>query len=295
MLDTYYSIIQSFFLNNYLYFPLFIMTSLYLSIFWLMGYTLVQNIIYFKKNKTIKEVIIIRGVPGSGKNCLIYDLEYDNNSNFSIISFNDFFIKDGTYKFDRTLINKAYSYSFQKFINCLQINIPKIYINNINNNKWMYNNYIILAQIYNYKVKIIEILCDDQNYLYYFNKRSKHNTPMNYSKNIYNNWDYDENANYIEPYLGNFKGPLLGDSIPSYPPTTKEQLDIELDEYKSKISNNNQNIINNNNTYNNKAYNKNMYETNEIINFLIKKDIFKINHRKIEPEKIINKLYKLKY
>ena len=58
------------------------MTSLYLSIFWLMGYTLVQNIIYFKKNKTIKEVIIIRGVPGSGKNCLIYDLEYDNNSNF---------------------------------------------------------------------------------------------------------------------------------------------------------------------------------------------------------------------
>lgn len=302
MLDTYYSFLENFYDINYLDIPLFIMSGMYISTVGLMGYTLIKNIIDFKKKKS-NEVIVIRGVPGSGKNCLIYDLEYDNDSNFSIISSDDFFEKNGIYKFDRKLINKSNSYSFQKFHDCLKLKIPRIYVKNINNNKWMYSNYISLANTYNYKVKIIEILCDDENHLYYFNKRSAHSPPMSYSKNVYNNWDYDENANFIEPYIGNFKGPLPGDSLPSYPNINKEQLDLELDEYnkKEKVIKNDCIINSDNEDYdysddddelddknineqinNNEKYKK----TYEIINQIKKKDIKEINNRKIEVERI---------
>ena len=310
MLDSYHSFLENFNDINYLDIPLFIMSGIYLSTVGLMGYTFVKNLINLKKKK-VNEVIIIRGVPGSGKNCLIYDLEYDNDSNFSIISSDDFFEKDGTYKFDRSQINKAYSYSFQKFHDCLKINIPRIYVKNINNNKWMYSNYISLANTYNYRVKIIEILCENENYLYYFNYRSTH------SKNVYNNWEYDENANFIEPYIGNFSGPLPGDSLPAHPPTNKEQLDIEMDEYnnfmeaiKSKNTFNlnmnvfkkkkkglqkgekvikNECIINSDNEDDEPTDNENFEKqnqeeiyknTNQIINQVKKKDIKKINNRK---------------
>lgn len=321
MLDSYYSFLENLNDINYIDIPLFIMSGIYLSTVGLMGYTFVKNLINLKKKK-VNEVIIIRGVPGSGKNCLIYDLEYDNDSNFSIISSDDFFEKEGIYKFDRSLINKANSYSFQKFHDCLKLNIPRIYIRNINNNKWMYANYISLAYTYNYKVKIIEILCDNENYLYYFNKRSTHNPPMSYSKNVYNNWEYDENANFIEPYIGNFNGPLPGDSLPSHPPTNKEQLDIEMDEYntymeatKSKNTFNiktnlikkelqkvgtrspkekvikNECIIDSDNEdedydKDNKDFDKQNYEeiykTNQIIDQIKKKDIKRINNRKFQ-------------
>jgi len=310
MLNTYYSFLENFYDINYLDIPLFIMSGIYISTFGLMGYTLIKNIINLKKNNLKmsnngknNEVIIIRGVPGSGKNCLIYDLEYDNDSNFSIISSDDFFEKNGIYKFDRALINKSNSYSFQKFHACLKLKIPKIYIKNINNNKWMYSNYISLACTYNYKVKIIEILCYDENHLYYFNKRSTHSPPMSYSKNVYNNWEYDENANFIEPYIGNFKGPLPGDSLPSYPTINKEQLDIELDEYnkKEKVIKNeciiNSDYDDNDNSDNNDDdvddddginldEQSNYTKTYRIINPIKKKDIKEINNRKIDIEHI---------
>ena len=47
---------------------------------------------------------------------------------------------------------------------------------------------------YGYKVKIVESVCNNYQELHYFNKRSVHNIPYNYSKKIYDDWDIDNDS-----------------------------------------------------------------------------------------------------
>ena len=69
--------------------PLLVASGMYLGIVGICGFILVKKLF---TNKTLKysnkkEVIILRGVPGVGKNIFIYDQEQDRYSTFSIISF----------------------------------------------------------------------------------------------------------------------------------------------------------------------------------------------------------------
>jgi len=151
----------------------------------------------------------------------------------------------------------------------------------------MYANYISLAYAYNYKVTIIEICCPDEEHLHYFNKRSIHNPPYSYSKNIYIDWDEDDNSIKLEPYLGNFKGPLPGDSLPAYPPITKKQLDNELDKYREQ--NLNEECIINSDDEDENDYSKNSeLESYDIIDMIDKNDINEVNKRNIYINRSFN-------
>merc|ERR1712078_306870 len=101
----------------------------------------------------------------------------------------------------------------------------------------MYSNYIRLGESYGYKIEIIDIICSNNDELTYFNKRSSHKVPMSFSKNVYNDWDDDEFSTKIEAYIGDFNGPPPGDSMPSFPPKTKEELDYELEEIMKNTTN----------------------------------------------------------
>tara|TARA_Y100000385_G_scaffold291335_1_gene368693 strand:+ start:2843 stop:3757 length:915 start_codon:yes stop_codon:yes gene_type:complete len=269
---------------NYIDLPILILSVSYLGFLFSSGYNFIKN---YNKSKKKKEVIIIRGVPGSGKNLLIYDYEKYTDDNFLICSTDDYYKQDGTYNFYRKEVNKAERYCFQKFHDGLKFNIPKIYIENNNNKLWMYANYISLAYAYNYKVTIIEICCPDEEHLHYFNKRSIHNPPYSYSKNIYIDWDEDDNSIKLEPYLGNFKGPLPGDSLPAYPPITKKQLDNELDKYREQ--NLNEECIINSDDEDENDYSKNSeLESYDIIDMIDKNDINEVNKRNIYINRSFN-------
>lgn len=228
--------------------PIMLFSCLYLTTLGTIGYNLFKN--NFVRNK--KQLIIIRGVPGSGKKNLVYHLENNINDKkeFTIISSQYYYYSNNKYIFDRKNINESYSYSFKNYIDALVDKIHRIYIINNNNKSWMYENYIKLAKEYNYDIKIVEIMCPDKQHLYYFNTRSKHNPPMSYSKHIFSDWDEDLNAQKYEAFLGTNKARLPGDSLPSYPPITSDDLDNELDIY------NNQKIIDKN--YDDNNFNNNL-------------------------------------
>ena len=63
-------------------------------------------------NNIEKEVIILRGVPGIGKNSFIYDNEYSKQGGFSHVSSDEYFYKNGKYKFDRKSIDRSNAYCF---------------------------------------------------------------------------------------------------------------------------------------------------------------------------------------
>ena len=129
-------------------------------------------------------------------------------------------------------MNKAESYCFNSFLSALKMSVPNIYISNINSKKWMYKNYIDLGEMYGYDINIIELVCEDKNYLLYFRDRSKHNYSKNFCKKIFNEWDIDTKASLVEAYIGDYNGYPKGDSI-KYPVKSIKKLDKELDDYWS--------------------------------------------------------------
>ena len=200
------------------------------------------------KGNNEKEVIIVRGVPGVGKDSYVYNKEKNTNNIFTIISNDQFFTKNDTYTFSNQDITRSDSDCLNKYLNNLVLGVNKIYITNVNNKRWMYENYIKLANINNYKVSIIELYCNDYDELKFFNKRSLHNVPLKYSKNVFKTWQKDINSKCIQPYFGSFDQILQGDSLP-YPIKTKKQLDLELIEYFDK-SDVNKDIDSHNDSYN---------------------------------------------
>lgn len=184
-------------------------------------------------NSKKKEVVIVRGVPGVGKDNYVYYNEFGEDANFTVCSSDDYFYENGKYHFNRSKINRSEAYCLQQFHQSLKLGIPRVYLTNVNGQRWMYANYIRLAESYKYDVRVVTIQCEDEDQLRYFNSRSRHNVPMSFSKKVFEDWEYDPNETIIEPYIGNEEGYLEGDSLP-FPQRSVEQLNKELEDYQSR-------------------------------------------------------------
>ena len=230
-----------------------------------------------------KELIIVRGVPGSGKKLYVLNKEKYTNDEFVLLNSRDFFVDDnGDFNFDGTKLAESESYILDNFLSAINKNIDKIYVIGFFDKIHSYNNYIKIGKMYNYKVKIIEIDCCDKEYLNLFNTRTNFNTPIKKSILCYNNWEHDDRAIIQQAYIPDFEG----DSLPNKN-ITKEQLDLELEEYLSinrdnisslcyeaddeaedsslemKISNSSNDNSSNDNSSNDNSSNENLDESNE--------------------------------
>ena len=104
-----------------------------------------------------KEVIIVRGVPGVGKDNYVYSKEQNKKEHFAVCCVDNYFMKGNKYQFDRKDVAKAEACTLEHFHMNLKFGVPRIYVTNVNSQKWMYLNYITLANSYGYKVKIVEL------------------------------------------------------------------------------------------------------------------------------------------
>ena len=104
-----------------------------------------------------KEVIIMRGAPGSGKTTYLKK-EYPQAF---ICSADQYFIGiDGKYKVKLNELQKAHDYSRNAFKAAILNNINIIAVDNTNIMIKHFQSYIKLAEAYGYEVKIIRIEID---------------------------------------------------------------------------------------------------------------------------------------
>ena len=174
----------------------------------LITYSLFKNFSVSKQTldePTDKKIKIIRGVPGIGKRNYVYYLESNLNREYIICDWNNFFIKDGKYEFNGKDTSKAESYCLQTYLNAIKNDIKRIYVIGNFNQKWQYDNYIKLANLFNYKVDITELECKNTTELMYYNNRSVHKIPYTKSLKVFQNWEEDNRAYKRIPYLNNNK------------------------------------------------------------------------------------------
>ena len=109
------------------------------------------------KQKT-KQVIIIRGLPGSGKSYYLKQLTSKlESAQFNIHSTDQYFYQEEQYNFDKTKLEQNHKLNQQAFEQSLIKQTPLVICDNTNIKHWQRKPYIQLAQKYGYQVKIISI------------------------------------------------------------------------------------------------------------------------------------------
>ncbi|MEC8325750.1 MAG: ATP-binding protein [Pseudomonadota bacterium] len=131
----------------------------------------------------MKQVFILRGLPGSGKShyaqSLCDEMVNGDEGQFVICSTDDFFISDGQYRFDKAKLSEYHNLNLARFIRALSQQIPLVILDNTNIKKWEFIAYAEAAYALGYQVKEVvvgEIKDKAMQHLYY--QRNIHKVPL---------------------------------------------------------------------------------------------------------------------
>lgn len=100
-----------------------------------------------------KQLIIIRGLPGSGKSTLAKKLA---KSTGIIHSVDDYFMKDGIYKFEEDKLSEYHDLNLYAAIDSMEKGISPIIIDNTNLLSVHLIPYVFEARFYDYKILVEE-------------------------------------------------------------------------------------------------------------------------------------------
>ncbi len=99
-----------------------------------------------------KRLILLRGLPGSGKSEVAKQLV----ENGVIHSTDDFFIEDGVYVFDNNKLSKFHYFNFLNSIRSMQKGISPIIIDNTNILSENCADYVECGKMYGYDIVVVE-------------------------------------------------------------------------------------------------------------------------------------------
>ena len=125
----------------------------------------------------MKEVLILSGLPGSGKSTWARARvsALPTTATTAVVSADDYFVRlgGGTYKFVADRIGDAHLECFRRFVEELTKDTNLVIVDNCNIEAVVIAPYYMLAQALDYEVKIIRIECDAD----YAFRRTTHAVP----------------------------------------------------------------------------------------------------------------------
>lgn len=96
----------------------------------------------------MKKIIILRGLPGSGKS------RHAATYNGVVCSADHFFEKDGEYNFDVTKLGQAHMECQRQAFTFMRDEVPLLVIDNTNSRRWEYMFYKDMATYFGYEIEV---------------------------------------------------------------------------------------------------------------------------------------------
>lgn len=144
-----------------------------------------------KNTRALRNVIFLRGISGSGKSTLrsllCSLLGSERTDSFSA---DDYFTRDGLYKFDINKISEAHMECVKSMEIALQNpNIQYIILDNTHTRLWHLSNAENMANKYNAETYYIDITVPDKTHFDLCLKRQCHNVPEEVLLEQWTNWE----------------------------------------------------------------------------------------------------------
>jgi predicted kinase len=115
----------------------------------------------------MKQVIVLQGLPGSGKSTFTREL------GGVVVSADDTFETPEGYRFDPARISEAHNSCFRAFIEAVQAGKPLVIVDNTNTSVAEMAPYMLGAGAYGYEAKVMRVLCSVETAL----ERNVHEVP----------------------------------------------------------------------------------------------------------------------
>ena len=134
-----------------------------------------------------REMVVMRGLPGSGKS---YHIANNNGMKGAVVcSADDLFYNDqGVYVFQPWLIGKAHEACKVKLVKAMMAKESLVVVDNTNTQAWEYELYPILAEALGYKFELYNIfdggLTDQELF-----ERCKHGVPLEAIGKMRDRWE----------------------------------------------------------------------------------------------------------
>ena len=148
-------------------------------------------------------VVIVRGLPGSGKSHLCTDCQENlsDPSETAIISADDFFTEGSNYQFNPVTAFKAHQQCITKFLVALKEGKRLVLLDNTNSQQWEYTIYCYLCEVLDIQCHILEIPCPSPSMGERFRNRNQHNVSAPVFTRMLQRWEVDNRAVIVPPSL----------------------------------------------------------------------------------------------
>lgn len=119
----------------------------------------------------MERIVIMRGLPGSGKTHYVADLVRRNAERLRgtvVVSADDYFMVDSAYRFDPAKLGEAHAACFRRFVGQLAADAhglsTTLVVDNTNSTAWEISPYVLAASAYapNAEVEIVSVSCDPE-------------------------------------------------------------------------------------------------------------------------------------
>ncbi|XP_065157722.1 NEDD4-binding protein 2 [Atheta coriaria] len=179
--------------------------------------------------KGYKTLIILRGLPGSGKSYLAKELLHEiigpcNPRDF-IFSADDYFMQNGVYKYNSFQVKDAHDWTQKRVYTAIGRGISPIFIDNTNTQSWEMKPYVIWAVQNGYKIYIREPNTSWKFKLGELARRNKHKVPKDKIMDMLDRFNQFITVEGLMQEFGLFYGQLQPPIIRNLPPVRRETVE----------------------------------------------------------------------
>jgi predicted kinase len=136
----------------------------------------------------VKKLLILRGLPGSGKSRFIDMLVGDLKTKV-VCSADDYFMKDGKYCFDAAGLGEAHKQCREKAERAMDNYADLVVIDNTCTRRWEMEPYFGLAERYGYEVTEVTVGRVCPGVINKYHLRNNHGVPETTIEKMVNQWE----------------------------------------------------------------------------------------------------------
>ena len=126
------------------------------------------------------DIIILSGIPGSGKTTWRQRHYPTVSGKVSVVSANAYFERDGEFRFNPALLDEAHGSCFRQYLRILASGQDGICIvDNTNTTAWEISPYVLAASAFGkHKVRVVTFMCENYGEAKDCARRNIHGAPM---------------------------------------------------------------------------------------------------------------------